>query len=74
MIVHINVHKNKNMLETILKNPEHSITFKHTCERPEIQDVNVFNSIWKFCLQHLLKKNIFIPKLYEHGSSKSAYL
>ena len=41
----MNVHKNKKMLETILKNPEHSITLKSTCERPEIQDVNVFNSI-----------------------------
>ena len=45
LIVHMNVHKNKKMLETILKNPEHSITLKSTCERPEIQDVNVFNSI-----------------------------
>ena len=32
------------MLGTILKDPEHSKTFKSTCERPEIQDVNVFNS------------------------------
>jgi hypothetical protein len=31
MIVHMNVHKNKKILETILK----------SCERPEIQDVNV---------------------------------
>jgi len=37
--------QNKKMLGTILKDPEHSITFKSTCERPEIQDVNVFNSI-----------------------------
>ena len=33
------------MLGTILKDHEHSITFQSTCERPEIQDVNVFNSI-----------------------------
>ena len=33
------------MLGTILKDPVHSITSKTTCERPEIQDVNVFNSI-----------------------------
>ena len=33
------------MLGTILKDPEHSITFKSTRERPEIQDVNVFNSM-----------------------------
>ena len=45
MIVHMNVHKNKKMLGTILKDPEHSITFKIACERPEIKDVNVFNSI-----------------------------
>jgi len=32
------------MLRTILKNHKHSITFKITFERPEIQDVNVFNS------------------------------
>jgi len=32
------------MLGTILKGPEDSVTFKSTCERPEIQDVNVFNS------------------------------
>jgi hypothetical protein len=47
MIVHINVHKNKKMLRTILKDPEHFITFKITCERPEIQVVNVFNNIFQ---------------------------
>ncbi len=36
------------MLGTILKDIEHSITFKIKCERPEIQDVNVFNSITLF--------------------------
>jgi hypothetical protein len=41
MIVHVNDHKNKKMLGTILKDIEHSITFKIKCERPEIQDVNV---------------------------------
>jgi len=46
----MNVHKNKKMLGTILKGPEDSVTFKSTCERPEIQDVNVFNSISKFKL------------------------
>ncbi len=35
------------MLGTILKDIEHSITFKIKCERPEIQDVNVFNSTYK---------------------------
>jgi hypothetical protein len=44
MIVHMNVHKNKNMLGRILKDPEHSKTFEIKCERPGIQDVNVFNS------------------------------
>ncbi len=44
-IVHMNVHKNKKMLGTILKDIENSITLKITFERPEIQDVNVFNSI-----------------------------
>jgi hypothetical protein len=48
MIVQKNVHKNKKLLGMILKDPEHSITFKRTCERPEIQDVNVFNSIYKY--------------------------
>jgi len=38
------------MLGTILKGPEDSVAFKSTCERPEIQDVNVFNSISKFKL------------------------
>jgi hypothetical protein len=58
MIVHMNDHnfykkyrydryryKNKKMLGTILKDIEHSITFKIKCERAEIQDVNIFNSI-----------------------------
>jgi len=45
MIVHMNVHKNKKMLGTILKDPEHSVTFKSTCERPEIQDVPSFNKM-----------------------------
>ena len=44
MIVHMNVQKNKEILGTILKDPEHTITIKITCERPEIQDVNVFNN------------------------------
>jgi len=44
MNVHMNDHKNKKILGTILKDIEHSITFKIKCERPEIQDVNVFNS------------------------------
>ena len=48
MIVHMNVQKNKKMLGMILKDTEHSITFKSTCERPEIQDVNVFNSMFKW--------------------------
>ncbi len=34
-----------NMLRTILKDIENSITLKIKIERPEIQDVNVFNSI-----------------------------
>jgi hypothetical protein len=34
-----------NMLRTILKDIENSITLKITFERPEIQDVKVFNSI-----------------------------
>jgi len=38
--------KNKKMLGIILKDIEHSIAFKIKCERPEIQDVNVFNSIY----------------------------
>jgi hypothetical protein len=46
----MNAHKNKKMLGTILKGPEDSVAFKSTCERPEIQDVNVFNSISKFKL------------------------
>ena len=50
MIVHMNVRKNKKMLGTILKDTEHSITFKSTCERSEIQDVNVFNSIFFFII------------------------
>ena len=33
------------MLRTILKDIENSITVKITFERPEIQDVNAFNSI-----------------------------
>ena len=41
----MNDHKNKKMLGTILKDIEHSITFKIKYERSEIQDVNVFNSI-----------------------------
>ena len=45
MIVHMNDHKNKNMLGSILKDIEHFITFKIKFERPEIQGVNVFNSI-----------------------------
>jgi hypothetical protein len=45
LIVHMNDHKNKKMLGMISKDIEHSITFKIKCERPEIQDVNVFNSI-----------------------------
>ena len=44
-IVHMNVHKNKKMLGTILKDIENSMTLKITFERPEIQVVNVFNSI-----------------------------
>jgi len=34
----MHTHKNKKMLGTTLKDPEHFITFKITCERPEIQD------------------------------------
>jgi hypothetical protein len=34
------------MLGTNLKDIEHSITFKIKYERPEIQGVNVFNSIF----------------------------
>jgi len=56
MVVHMNDHKNKKMLGTILKDIGDSIAFKIKCERPEIQDVNVFNSIclftqykWKIC-------------------------
>ncbi len=44
------------MLGTILKDIEHAITFKIKCERPEIQDVNVFNSISKK-LKIKMKKN-----------------
>jgi len=51
----MNVHKNKKMLGTILKDIEHSITFKITCERPEIKNVNVFNSIFQ-----TTKINLFI--------------
>jgi len=50
MIVHMNDHKNKKMLGTILKDIERSLTFKIKCERPEIQDVNVFNSMIKTAL------------------------
>jgi len=47
MIVHMNDHKNKKKARNDLENYiEHSITFKIECERPEIQDVNVFNSIF----------------------------
>jgi len=35
------------MLGTILKDPVDSVKFKSTCERPEIQDLNDFNSILK---------------------------
>ena len=42
MVVLMNVHKNKKILGTILKDPEDSVTFKSTCERPEIQDVPSF--------------------------------
>jgi hypothetical protein len=35
------------MLGTILRDIEQSMTFKIKCERPEIQDVNVFYSISK---------------------------
>jgi len=45
MIIHMDDDKNKIMLGTILKDIEHSITFKIKCERPEIQDGNVFNRI-----------------------------
>jgi hypothetical protein len=44
-VVHMNVHKNKKMLGTILKDIENSITLKITFESPEIHNVNVFNSI-----------------------------
>jgi hypothetical protein len=40
----MNVHKDKKIPGAILKDPEHSLTFESTCERPEIQDVNVFYS------------------------------
>jgi hypothetical protein len=60
MIVHMNVHKNKKMLGTILKDPEHSITFKSTCERPKIQNVNVFNSI---ALAILVSINLMILRV-----------
>jgi hypothetical protein len=54
----MNAHKNKKMLGTILKDPEHSITFKSTCTCPEIQDVNVFNSIYKFIyIKETIKMN-----------------
>ena len=53
MIVHMNVHKNKKMLGTILKDPEHSITFKSTCERPEIQDVNVLNVLISYLINSM---------------------
>jgi len=46
-------HKNRKMLGTILKDIEHSITFKIKCERQEIQDVNVFNSNIYIILQFL---------------------
>ncbi len=35
MIVHMNAHKNAR------NGPEDSVTFKSTCERPEIQGVNI---------------------------------
>jgi len=60
MIIHMNVHKNKKMLGTILKDNEHSITFKIKCERPEIQDVNVSLIVF-ICSLNLL---IIMKKLY----------
>jgi len=65
------------MLGTILKDIEHSITFKIKCERPEIQDVNVFNSITLFYKLYIIMSTyllassvntykrmyIFIPEL-----------
>ncbi len=51
------------MLGKILIDLEHYITLKSKCERPEIQDVNVFNNITfkdllKYCTTFkLLSKN-----------------
>ncbi len=41
MIVHMNDHKNKKMLGTILKNPEHSITFKIKCESITVSNIEI---------------------------------
>ena len=48
------------MLGTILKDPEHSITSKSTCERPEIEDVNVSNSINIY----VMLRSVKIIKIY----------
>jgi hypothetical protein len=49
-----------------LKNPDYFITFKITCERPEIQDVNAFSSIFS-------KKRYSFFKL-KHKKNKSGTL
>jgi len=42
------------LLGTVLKDTEHSITFKITCERPEIKDVKYYRNLpeLKFWLCH----------------------
>jgi len=69
-IVHMNVHKNKKILGTILKDIENSITLKITFESTEIQDVNVFNSI-----KHNFLKNklIFIGSVFKTGLNELVY-
>jgi hypothetical protein len=63
------------MLGTNLKDIEHSITFKIKYERPEIQDVNVFNSIFlmnEFCgkLKFGEKLDLCLKKTKFWGSEK----
>jgi hypothetical protein len=56
------------MLGTILKGPEDSVTFKSTCERPEIQDVNVFNSNMNKLNKYLIIKQAIILGNYYKDS------
>jgi len=57
------------MLGTILKDPEHSVTFRIACERPEIQDANIFNSTIYFC-NILAIPVVNIKLIYSKNTSK----